>query len=241
MSKGSRVGVATLLYRYPVKSVLGERLEAVAVERRGVEGDRKWAVYTPDGRIGSGKNSQRFRRVDGLLRLRATLDGDVPRLHLPGGRTVRVDDPGAAGLLTALLGRPLELRPETTVPHHDDSPLHLVTTTGLATLGRTLGHDVDVARFRPNVVVDTLGAGPADGYPDDGWISHELALGDEVVLGIEAAMPRCVMVTAEQGDLPPDPAVLTTLGRVHDVDFGVQASVVRGGTVREGDEVRLLP
>ncbi len=154
---------------------------------------------------------------------------------------MRVDDPAAGTALSALLGRPLELRTETTVPHHDDSPLHLVTTTGLATLGGTLGHDVDVARFRPNVVVDSLGAGLAEGYPEDRWIGRELAVGEEVVLGIDAAMPRCVMVTAEQGDLPPDPAVLTTLGRVHDVDFGVQASVVRHGVVREGDEVRLLP
>ena len=45
----------------------------------------------------------------------------------------------------------------------------------------------------------------------------------------------------EQADLPRDPAVLTTLGRVHDVEFGLQASVVRGGLVRPGDEVRLLP
>ena len=233
--------MVTRLYGYPVKSVLGERLEEAVVNRRGLEGDRLWAVYTPDGGIGSGKNSTRFRRVDGLLRLRATSDGGAPWLHLPDGRTVRVDDPAAGTTLSALLGRPLELRTETTVPHHDDSPLHLVTTTGLATLGRTLGHDVDVARFRPNVVVDSLGAGPAEGYPEDRWIGRELAVGEEVVLGIDAAMPRCVMVTAEQGDLPPDPAVLTTLGRVHDVDFGVQASVVRHGVVREGDEVRLLP
>jgi uncharacterized protein YcbX len=179
--------------------------------------------------------------VDGLLRLRATLDDGLPRVHLPDGRTLSVDDPEAGDVLSALLGRPLELRPETTVPHHDDSPLHLVTTTALATLGRDLGAEPDVARFRPNLVVDTLASGLRDGYPEDGWIGRELALGDEVVLGIDAGMPRCVMVGAEQGDLPQDSEVLTTLGRVHDVDFGVQASVVRGGVVRPGDEVRLLP
>jgi uncharacterized protein YcbX len=100
---------------------------------------------------------------------------------------------------------------------------------------------VEVARFRPNVVVDTLAAGPLDGYPEDGWIGGELALGDEVVIAIDGGMPRCVMVTAEQGDLPGNSAVLTTLGRVHDVEFGLQASVVRGGVVRPGDEARLLP
>jgi uncharacterized protein YcbX len=241
MSNGVRVGVVTRLYRYPVKSVLGEPLDAAPVNRRGVEGDRVWAVYTADGGIGSGKTSRRFRRVDGLLRLRASLDDGAPVLHLPDGRSVRTDDPAAATVLSALLGRPLELRAETTEPHHDDSPLHLVTTTALATLGRELGSEVDVARFRPNVVVDTLAAGLLEGYPEDGWTGRELALGDEVVVGIDGGMPRCVMVSAEQGDLPRDPSVLSTLGRVHDVDFGVQASVVRGGVMRPGDEVRLLP
>jgi uncharacterized protein YcbX len=240
-----RVGVVTGLRRYPVKSLLGEELGAAVVERRGVEGDRFWAVYTEDGGIGSGKTSRRFRRVDGLLRLRATLldagsDAGAPRVHLPDGRALPVDDPGTAGVLGDLLGRPVALRPESAVPHHDDSPLHLVTTTALATLGRELGDEPDVARFRPNVVVDTLGAGLLDGYPEDGWLGRELALGDEVVVGVDAAMVRCVMVGAEQGGLPRDPAVLTTLGRVRDVDFGVQASVVRTGVVRPGDEVRLL-
>jgi uncharacterized protein len=241
MRSGSSVGVVTNLYRYPVKSLLGEPVAAATVGTRGVDGDREWAVYTEDGGIGSGKTSRRFRRVDGLLTLRATLDGDVPQVHLPDRRTLRVDDAGAGDVLSALLGRPLELRTETTVPHHDDSPLHLVTTTALATLGRELGHDVDVVRFRPNVVVDTLAAGLLEGYPEDSWIGRELALGDEVVLGIDAGMPRCVMVGTKQGGLPGDPAVLTTLGRVHDVDFGLQASVVRGGVMRPGDEVRLLP
>jgi uncharacterized protein len=241
MSNGLRVGVVTRLYRYPVKSLLGQELETALVNRRGVEGDREWAVYTADGGIGSGKTSHRFRRVDGLLRLQATLDDGMPRLDLPDGRSLPVDDPEAGAALTTLLGQPLELRPETTVPHHDDSPLHLVTTTGLATLGRELGSEPDVRRFRPNLVVDTLAAGLLEGYPEDGWIGRQLAVGDEVVVAIDGGMPRCVMVSAEQRDLPRDPAVLTTLGRVHDVDFGVQASVVRGGVMRPGDEVRLLP
>jgi uncharacterized protein YcbX len=240
MSGSVRVGVVTGLHRYPVKSVLGEPLDAAVVEPRGVEGDRVWAVYTEDGGIGSGKTSQRFRRVDGLLSLRATLDAGSPRVHLPDGRALRVDDPGTAAVLSRLLGRPLALHPETTVPHHDDSPLHLVTTTALATLGRELGNEPEVARFRPNIVVDTLAAGLLDGYPEDGWLGRELVLGDEVAVRVEAGMPRCVMVGAQQGDLPRDGAVLKTLGRVHDVEFGVQASVVRTGVVRPGDEVRLL-
>ncbi len=228
-----------VLRRHPVKSMLGEEVDAVLVEPRGVRGDREWAVYTHDGKIGSGKDSRRFRRVDGLLHLRATLDGDVPRVHLPGGCAFDVGGDGADETLSGHLGRPVSLRREGDVPHHDDSPLHLVTTTALRTLGGQLGRAVEVARFRPNLVVDTPAAAPG-GYPEDGWLGRRLAIGDDVVLAVDAPMPRCVMVTAEQADLPRAGDVLTTLGRVHDVDFGVQLTVVRGGTVRRGDPVRLL-
>lgn len=240
MSEDLPVGVVASLHRYPVKSLLGESLDVARVEPRGVEGDRFWAVYTEDGGIGSGKTSRRFRRVDGLLNLRATADGGVPRVHLPDGRALAVDDPATGAVLSGLLGRPVELRRETAVPHHDDSPLHIVTTTSLVTLGRELGGPPDVARFRPNLVVDTLAAGLLEGYPDDAWLGRELAVGVEVVVAVDAGMPRCVMVGAQQGGLPRDPAVLKTLGRVHDVDFGVQVSVVRSGVVRAGDPVRLL-
>jgi hypothetical protein len=235
------VGIVSQLRRHPVKSVVGEVVEAVRVDARGVVGDRVWAVYTDDGRIGSGKDSRRFRRVDGLLQLQATLDGDRPRVHLPDGRAVDVGDPDADSVLSEVLGRPVQLRAEADVPHFDDSPLHLVTTTALRTLGRALDAPVDVARFRPNLVVDTLAAGLLDGHPDDGWTGRRLAVGAEVVLEVEAGMPRCVMVDAPQRGLPAGGGVLKTLGRVHDVEFGVQASVVRAGTVRHGDEVRLLP
>jgi uncharacterized protein YcbX len=235
------LGPVTELHRYPVKSVLGEAMDAVRVDARGVEGDRVWAVYTDDGGIGSGKNSRRFRKVDGLLHLRATLGGHSPRVQLPDGSTLDAADPGAGGVLSAHLGRPVELRPEGEVPHHDDSPLHLVTTTGLRTLAAEVGHVPEVARFRPNLVVDTLAAGLDDGYPEDAWLGRRLAVGDEVVLTVDEPMPRCVMVDAEQRGLPGGGGVLKALGRVHDVDFGVQLSVVRGGTVRRGDTVRLLP
>ncbi|GAB7192271.1 hypothetical protein NUM3379_29800 [Kineococcus sp. NUM-3379] len=231
--------------------MLGEALSRAEFTTR-VRGDRCWAVYTEDGGIGSGKNSTRFRRVDGLLSLRARLGGTggdggrgsgsgaggpdaVPVVELPDGRRLRADDPQAPAVLGGLLGRPLELRPETTVPHHDDSPVHVVTTAALRRLSALLGAPVDPVRFRANVVVDV----PGEGFPEDSWPGRELRLGGDVVLRLTEPMPRCVMVSAAHGDLPRDPRVLRTLGQVHDVEFGLQAEVVRGGHVALGDAASL--
>src|SRR3954469_16006455 len=73
------------LHRYPVKSLLGEDLDAVELDERGVVGDRMWSVRTPDGKIGSGKTTRRFQAVPGLLQLRASSDGGRGRVGLPGG------------------------------------------------------------------------------------------------------------------------------------------------------------
>ena len=91
---GRPTGVVAGLMRYPVKSLAGEELDAAEMQGRGLAGDRAWAVYTPDGGIGSGKTTRRFRRVDGLLQLRATLAGSVPVVEFPGG-SLAADDVAA--------------------------------------------------------------------------------------------------------------------------------------------------
>ena len=226
------------LFRHPVKSVSGEELEAVEVDARGVVGDRAWALYTDDGGIGSGKNSTRFRKVDGLLHWASELpDVGAPVLVTPDGRRFAADTTEALTALSSTFGRDITPRAEGDVLHFDDSALHLVTTSSLRTLAAEAGGEVNVRRLRANVLVDT---GDAEGWPEDGWLGHDLALGDELVLRITEPMPRCVMVDMDHRGVDGGPRVLKPLGRTHDVELGVQAEVVRPGRVRVGDVVTLL-
>ena len=222
------------IFRYPVKSMGGESPERVRVTARGLAGDRFWAVRTPDGGLGSGKNTRRFRRVDGLLDLSARLTADGAVIVLPDGTAGPVADPGTARRLSALLGRPVTLAPETDVPHHDDSPVHLVTTASVRRFGELAGTPVDVRRLRPNLVLEV----PGDGFVEDDWPGRRLAVGPEVVLAIGEPMPRCVMVNAAQPGLAHDPRLLRALAAGHDLELGVQATVERGGTIAVGDPVR---
>ncbi len=235
-----QVGTVAMLARYPVKSMRGERLDRAELGPQGVAGDRQWAVYTPDGGIGSGKTSHRFRRVDGLLGYRASLDdasaGAVPLVESPAGERWRADDPQAAEQLSAQLGRPLRVDREGEVPHKDASPLHLVSTAALRALGQLLGEPVDIDRFRPNLLLEV----PGTGFAEDGWTGRELRLGDDVVLRLGAGMPRCVMVDMAQGLLGADGRILKLLASEHDLLLGVMAEVVRPGTVRVGDPAVLV-
>ena len=76
-------------------------------------------------------------------------------------------------------------------------------------------------------------------FVENGWVGHTLGLGDAVRLRITGPCPRCVMTTLPQSDLPKDPGILRTAALHNQVNVGVYASVVQGGTVRRGDAIRL--
>lgn len=224
----------TALHRYPVKSLVGERLEVADVVERGLRGDRLWAVRDEDGKLGSGKSSRRFRRMDGLLGLAASYDGDVPVVSFPDGRTLRGDDPAVHEALSHHVGRQVTLSREAEVSHFDDGPVHLVTTSSLRAVEQRLGEPVDARRFRPNLVVDT---GNLEGMVEDAWVGSRLRVG-EVVLEVVAQMPRCVMVDLPQVGMGAT-RVLDVVGHLNDANLGVIATVVTPGRVRVGDQTRV--
>lgn len=106
-----QIGIVKELYRYPVKSLLGERLSQFDAATEGVIGDRAWALIDEsDGRVMSAK---KFRT---MLELRAAYiqppnaRGSIaPRITLPGGEAVDADDPRAAEMIGSLLNCRLKL------------------------------------------------------------------------------------------------------------------------------------
>lgn len=232
---GRRAGTVTELYRYPVKSMGGERLASARLDRDRLRGDRTYAVHDADGKLGSGKATRRFRRIDGLLDFRARYDGDVPVLTFPGGRELRGDDPGMDAALAAELGLPVRLSTERAHSHLDAAPVHILTTASLRWIAAQIPDvPLTVARFRPNIVIDVAGDEPVE----DAWVGRRLRIG-----GVEATVTerveRCVMTNAAQPGLPHDNRVLKTLAARHDMTLGVYLDVRTPGVVAPGDPVEL--
>ena len=228
------------LWRYPVKSLQGEPLEAAAVTTEGLQGDRRWAIY--DAETGLGLTA---RRVPQLLFASARLqdDGSV-RITLPDG-SVAGDD----SALSAWLGRRVALRSaESGVERLYENPIdaeHEATSAWLAFQGPpgafhdTVGARVSVVstdtigawdrrRFRANVLLD--------GQGEDELVGRRVLLGD-AVLEVELRLERCVMVTRPQPGLERDLAVLRAIARERAAYLAVGALVARPGTVRVGDEL----
>jgi uncharacterized protein len=230
------IGRIAAVHRYPVKSLSGEALDEATFDARGVAGDRWWAVRDPDGKLGSGKSSRRFRRMPGLLELTAEYAGDALVVTFPDGRRLG-PGPELDEALSWHVGRRVALGREAEVSHFDDGPVHLVTTSAVRALEEEHGAPVDARRFRANLLLDD---GPgADAW--DRWLEARLAVG-EALLEVVQPMPRCVMVDQPQVGVDVDGGgLLRTIAAHRDNDFGVLLRVVRPGRFRLGDEVVLQP
>lgn len=233
------IGRVTAQWKYPVKSLRGQPVDALQWDHRGAVGDRLHAVRTADDKLGSGKTTRRFRRLEGLLDFAAQAQADeAPAVTGPDGRVLLAGDPALDDALSAALGQPVRITREAEVSHLDAAPVHLVTVASMAWLqDRLPGADIDERRFRPNLVVAT--DGPA--FAEHAWIGRTLAIGDTVRLAVIERCERCVMVTLPQDDLAAEPRLLRLLGEERDVEFGVYARVVVPGETRCGDPVSLVP
>ena len=120
----------------------------------------------------------------------------------------------------------------------DVAMVHVLTTATLDRLRALYPQGrFEVRRFRPNIVVQL--ASGEKGFAENAWVGHTLAIGTAVRLNITGPCGRCVMTTLAQGDLSRDPGILRTAAQHNQVNVGVYAAVVRGGTIRRGDPVRI--
>ncbi|MGK4581423.1 MOSC domain-containing protein [Kitasatospora sp. HPMI-4] len=231
------IGVVEALWRYPVKSTGGERLDAVEVDGRGLAGDRLYAVRDGDGKLGSGKNTRRFRRMDGLLRLSSRLGGRLgaPELFDPLGTPVA--DPDA--FLRAYLQRPdVGLAREDEVSHFDQLPVSVLSTATLDWVRRAVPSAVvDERRFRPNILLRTPPGTPP--FVEDEWFGRVGRVRGGVALAFIRSSERCAMTGTAQPGLPHAPEILKAVARAHDTRLDALAEVARPGRLRVGDAVAL--
>ncbi|GAA4853718.1 MOSC domain-containing protein [Kitasatospora terrestris] len=231
------IGVVERLWRYPVKSTGGELLDTVEVDGRGLAGDRLYAVRDGSGKLGSGKNTRRFRRMDGLLRLGSRLGAriDAPELIDPLGTPVA--DPTA--FLRAYLEQDdVELAREDAVPHFDQLPVSVLTTATLDWVRAAVPTAVvDERRFRPNVLLRTPPGTPP--FAEDAWFGREGTLGGGVRLAFVRASERCAMSGTAQPGLPHAPEILRAITRAHGTRLDALATVARPGRLRLGDALTL--
>jgi uncharacterized protein len=229
------VGVVKEIRRFPVKSILGESLSSILIDKRGLLGDRLWAIKNISGKFGSGKTTRRFQQMDDLFKYKARLEGNTPILTMPDGTDFQGDDVAVNDALSRLLGFQVTLAREESTSHFDEGPISLITTSSLRILSQELGEPVDPRRFRANFLIDT----DTTDYLEKDWVDRQIKIGPKVILKVVAPLERCVMVNNSQEELKQDNRVLRNLVNHHSASFGVWAKVEVSGKVNDGDKVYL--
>lgn len=242
------------IWRYPVKSMLGEQLRQANVAADGLEGDRLWAVVDAESGV-----SLSAKRYADLLRCRAwTSDGEVI-IKLPEGEEFAAGSAEAARGLSKLLQREVNTRSADAtdrIRHEfptaisegegepflyepgteafvDSAPLHLLTTATLVEFRRLQPASVfHRARFRPNFLVETN----QTGFVENSWVSNYVTLGS-LQCEVLDHTHRCVMTTRGQEDLPRDIEVIRTILKNNDGNAGVALRSRGSGVINSGAEV----
>ena len=219
------MGTVAEIWRYPVKSMAGERLDSCAITPTGLDGDRRWALV--DGTVNrAGKlltNTQDAR----LMTYRARLVDHGVEVSVPGGRRRRLDEQLVAELARDV-SRPLTLRDIAGV-NFDDSPVLVVNLSTVAAFALAAGMEVDHRRFRANLYVD--GLEPDEEVP---WLGRHIRAGG-AELEVVKRCERCAVITRDPDTTVASPALLRVLTETSETFMGIYCRVVRPGPVALGD------
>jgi uncharacterized protein len=225
--------VISEIWRYPVSSIGGERLDRVQLHSGGIEGDRGYLLIdTLSGDVASPETTPRWRKA---LMLQAAYDGNQPVVMVPGStgmgpsaalnRAVSEFMDFACAIVRA--GEDISATSKA-APRYDLAPLHIITKGTVRALASALPNSqVDARRFRPNLVIDT----DAD---EQSWIGKGWSAGTAHGT-ITEPTKRCGMTMIAQQGLPEDPEILRTIVRKHRRYLGVYALVALSGLVAVGD------
>jgi uncharacterized protein YcbX len=236
---GEVIGRVAALWRFPVKSMAGEAMDAVDLGWTGIKGDRQYAFL----RHASLSRFPWFtgRDANGMLLYHAAYrDPADPKLSpidvtTPEGDTLPLEAEELRARLAGEGGMAVDLV-RSGRSFFDAMPVSLVTTATHDELDAAGGDAVDPRRFRINVVIES------DAREGD-WAERMLAFGDADEgprMIVHYPIDRCVMVTIDPDTGIRAPAVLKTVVRDFNNRIGIYASAARTGTIRIGDTVRLL-
>lgn len=220
------------LWRYPVKSMAGERIAEIQIGGDGLPGDRRVAVFDRLGRRPDHPLSARDHPR--LLSFRAHSGPDGPTVEGPGLRATRWDEERVRRAVSEQCRREVELA---AVPQgaFDDSPLLVISLSSLRQVGDELGRQVDRRRFRANIYLDGSELEPGS---EPTWTGRQLDIGGTVLVALDGC-PRCSVTTRDPDSLEAWPQLLRHLVLTRAEMMGVYCGVERPGGLAEGAQMRL--
>ena len=236
------IGEVEAIYRYPVKSMGGERLEVAELGWHGIEGDRRLAFRRMDDRSGmpwltASKLAELVlftprRREDGAA-------GDLPtHVRTPDGEEMPVFGEDLAGEVARRYGARVEMMQ---LRHgiFDEASVSVIAMDTVREISRLAGVKPDVRRFRPNIVVRPLRPVP---FQEDEWVGGVLSFGerdDAAAISVTMRDVRCSMLNIDPDSAGLALEMMKALVRAHQNTAGIYGAVARVGQVAVGQKLFL--
>jgi uncharacterized protein len=238
------IGHVEAIFRYPVKSMGGERLEKANLGWYGLDGDRRMAFRRMDDRSGMPwltaselPDLLRFtpqRRKDGV-------QGDVllpKHIRTPDGEELPVFGEDLATEVARRYGAPVQMMQ---LRHgiFDEASISVIASETVREIGRLAERTLDVRRFRPNVLVRLLRSAP---FQEDEWVGGVLSFGegdDAPAIAVTMRDERCSMVNLDPDSASPAPEVMKAVLRAHQNTAGIYGAVTRTGRLSVGQTIFL--
>jgi uncharacterized protein len=232
------IGHVEAIFRYPVKSMGGERLEVANLGWHGLDGDRRLAFRRIDDRSAFPWLSA--SKLPDLVLFRALRrDGDLPtHIRTPNGEEMAVFGKDLAAEVGRRYGAPVQMMQ---MKHgiFDEASISVIASDTVREIGRLAGRSLDIRRFRPNVVVRLRRPGP---FQEDEWVGGVLSFGeggDGPAITVTMHDVRCSMVNLDPDSASPAPEVLKAVVGANQNHAGIYGAVTHIGRLAVGQSVFL--
>lgn len=228
------VGRVVGLWRYPVKSMGAEVLSEARVTWDGLSGDRRWA-FVRNNMVRSGFPWLTLRQCHNMSHYspsftdRSKPDTSRTVVRTPSGDVFDVTDPALGSELCP--GGARVIRQSRGI--FDTFPLSLTTTQTVAQLGEIVGEQLDVKRFRPNILVEAADDSP---FPEDAWVGRVLRFGG-VRMRVDKRDRRCIVINIDPVTGERNPSILRAVVDERQGCLGVYGTTVEPGSVAVNDSV----
>lgn len=232
------------LVRYPVKSMAGVATDSAFLGWHGLQGDRRFAFRRLDDMSGfPWLTASRLPELLLYQPIRVAENSEEPtptHVRTPEG----IDLPLGSAELQNSVGEKFGSAVELMKLKHgifDEASVSVINLATISAIGREVGDDLDIRRFRANIVIAT---DATEAFQEDDWIGSRLVFGDNdggPMLNVAMSDPRCVMINLDPDTAKQDPRIMKAAVRLNNNNAGAYTNVVRTGQLVVGQSVSLVP
>jgi hypothetical protein len=236
------IGLIKAIFRYPVKSMAGEELDTASLGWHGIDGDRRFAFRRIADQGGfpwlTASRMPELILFKPLCRDLGSGNQSPTHVRTPEGKILELRGAELRAEIARRHGAEVELM-QLNQGVFDEASISLITLSTTLRIEGESRRNLDIRRFRPNILIETYGNEP---FEEDHWVGKVMSFGEDAeggAVSVTLRDKRCVMINLDPETAQADPSVLKSVARLNQNNAGVYGTVVRTGDLSIGQKIYL--